>query len=198
MITTQFSYLIQLFVLIMPWNIKTLFFFSFLDNMTQLSSVLALAFPNKMVDQNENTVILQVLFVLNLFLHFVLKSSWARLQLPLFMSFLLNPHEHIKLEPHACLCCFLRYGIEDKGQHYWALITRRLYISKHVTFWENTMLLYLNLIVISLLPNLSLLTLLSSYFLVLRSLFILLPQHLILLNLIHLMIPFLLFVLLVR
>ncbi|KAE8649813.1 hypothetical protein Csa_012717 [Cucumis sativus] len=50
---------------------------------------------------------------------------------------LLHPHEHTKLEPRARLCCFLGYGTEHKGFRCWDLISQRLRISRHVTFWEH-------------------------------------------------------------
>ncbi|TYK03354.1 Retrovirus-related Pol polyprotein from transposon TNT 1-94 [Cucumis melo var. makuwa] len=52
---------------------------------------------------------------------------------------LLHPHEHTKLEPRACLCCFLGYGTKHKGFRCWDPISQRLRISRHVTFWEHRM-----------------------------------------------------------
>ncbi|KAA0052263.1 Retrovirus-related Pol polyprotein from transposon TNT 1-94 [Cucumis melo var. makuwa] len=52
---------------------------------------------------------------------------------------LLHPHEHTKLEPRARLCCFLGYGTEHKGFRCSDLLSNRLRISRHVTFWEHTM-----------------------------------------------------------
>ncbi|KAL4038829.1 hypothetical protein IC575_002460 [Cucumis melo] len=52
---------------------------------------------------------------------------------------LLHPHEHIKLESRALLCCFLGYGTEHKGFCCWDPLSNRLRISRHVTFWEHTM-----------------------------------------------------------
>ncbi|KAL5762227.1 hypothetical protein ACOSP7_018491 [Xanthoceras sorbifolium] len=52
---------------------------------------------------------------------------------------LLQPHEHTKLEPRSCLCCFLGYGIEHKGYRCWDPISNRLRISRHVVFWEHKM-----------------------------------------------------------
>jgi hypothetical protein len=51
---------------------------------------------------------------------------------------LLQPHEHSKLEPRSCLCCFLGYGIEYQGYRCWDPISQRLRISHHVVFWEHT------------------------------------------------------------
>jgi hypothetical protein len=50
---------------------------------------------------------------------------------------LLPPHERTKLEPHSRLCCFLGYGIEHKGYRCYDPISKRLRISRHVTFWEH-------------------------------------------------------------
>ena len=50
---------------------------------------------------------------------------------------LLPPHECTKLEPRSRLCCFLGYGIEYKGYRCYDLISKWLYISRHVTFWER-------------------------------------------------------------
>ncbi|KAJ9547369.1 hypothetical protein OSB04_019912 [Centaurea solstitialis] len=49
----------------------------------------------------------------------------------------LQPHEHTKLQPHSRLCLFLGYGIEHKGYHCWDPISKRLRISRNVTFWEH-------------------------------------------------------------
>ncbi|KAJ9545599.1 hypothetical protein OSB04_025306 [Centaurea solstitialis] len=49
----------------------------------------------------------------------------------------LQSHEYNKLEPRGHLCCFLGYGIEHKGYHRWDPISKRLRISRHVTFWEH-------------------------------------------------------------
>jgi hypothetical protein len=46
---------------------------------------------------------------------------------------LLPLHERTKLEPRSRLCCFLGYGIEHKYDP----ISKRLHISRHVTFWEH-------------------------------------------------------------
>ena len=52
---------------------------------------------------------------------------------------LLQPHECIKLQPHSQLCCFLGYGIEQKGHKSYDPIAKRLWISRHVVFWEHKM-----------------------------------------------------------
>jgi hypothetical protein len=49
----------------------------------------------------------------------------------------LPPHEHTKLEPRSCLCCFLGYGITQKGYRCYDPIARRLRISRHVEFREH-------------------------------------------------------------
>ncbi|KAJ9541585.1 hypothetical protein OSB04_028091 [Centaurea solstitialis] len=49
----------------------------------------------------------------------------------------LQPHEHTKHQPRARLCLFLGYGIEHKGYRCWDPISKRLRISRHVTFWED-------------------------------------------------------------
>ncbi|KAJ9558092.1 hypothetical protein OSB04_012706 [Centaurea solstitialis] len=46
----------------------------------------------------------------------------------------LQSHEYNKLEPRGRLCCFLGYGIEHKGYCCWDPISKRLRISRHVTF----------------------------------------------------------------
>ena len=53
---------------------------------------------------------------------------------------ILQPHEKTKLEPRARLCCFLGYGIEQKGYGCWDPISKRLRISHYVVFYEHTML----------------------------------------------------------
>ena len=54
------------------------------------------------------------------------------------MPYLLQPHEHSKLEPRSRLYCFLRYGIEYNGYSCWDPISQHLRISRHVVFWEYT------------------------------------------------------------
>ena len=49
-----------------------------------------------------------------------------------FVLLLLN--EYTKSKPWARLCCFLGYGIEHKGYRCWDPISKRLWISRHVTF----------------------------------------------------------------
>uniref|UniRef100_A0A2N9IF95 Reverse transcriptase Ty1/copia-type domain-containing protein n=1 Tax=Fagus sylvatica TaxID=28930 RepID=A0A2N9IF95_FAGSY len=49
----------------------------------------------------------------------------------------LPSHERNKLEPRSRLCCFLGYGISQKGFRCYDPISRRLRISRHVEFWEH-------------------------------------------------------------
>uniref|UniRef100_A0A2N9G9D7 Integrase catalytic domain-containing protein n=1 Tax=Fagus sylvatica TaxID=28930 RepID=A0A2N9G9D7_FAGSY len=46
-------------------------------------------------------------------------------------------HERNKLEPRSRLCCFLGYGISQKGFRCYDPISRRLRISRNVKFWEH-------------------------------------------------------------
>ena len=48
----------------------------------------------------------------------------------------LSPYEWTKLQPHARLCCFLGYGVSQKGFRCYDVITYRLRVSRHVEFWE--------------------------------------------------------------
>jgi hypothetical protein len=50
---------------------------------------------------------------------------------------LLQPHERTKLEPCSQLCCFLGYGVEQKGYRCYDPVSHRLRISCHVVFWEH-------------------------------------------------------------
>ena len=49
----------------------------------------------------------------------------------------LPSHERNKLKPRSRLCCFLGYGISQKGFRCYDPISRRLRISRHVEFWEH-------------------------------------------------------------
>ena len=49
----------------------------------------------------------------------------------------LPSHERNKLKPWSWLCCFLGYGISQKGFRCYDPISRRLRISRHVEFWEH-------------------------------------------------------------
>ena len=50
---------------------------------------------------------------------------------------LLQPHERTKLEPRSQLCCFLGYGVEQKGYRWYDPVSHHLRISRHVVFWEH-------------------------------------------------------------
>jgi hypothetical protein len=50
---------------------------------------------------------------------------------------LLQPHERTKLEPRSRLCCFLGYGVEQKGYRCYDPVSHRLRISRHVVFWKH-------------------------------------------------------------
>uniref|UniRef100_A0A2N9EKK8 Uncharacterized protein n=1 Tax=Fagus sylvatica TaxID=28930 RepID=A0A2N9EKK8_FAGSY len=52
---------------------------------------------------------------------------------------LLQPHEHTKLQPRSQLCCFLGYGLEEKGYQCYDPVAKRLRVSRHVVFWEHKM-----------------------------------------------------------
>uniref|UniRef100_A0A2N9HUB6 Integrase catalytic domain-containing protein n=1 Tax=Fagus sylvatica TaxID=28930 RepID=A0A2N9HUB6_FAGSY len=52
---------------------------------------------------------------------------------------LLQPHERTKLQPRSQLCCFLGYGLEEKGYRCYDPVTKRLRVSRHVVFWEHKM-----------------------------------------------------------
>jgi len=50
---------------------------------------------------------------------------------------LLQPHERTKLEPRSRLCCFLGYGVKQKGYRCYDPVSHRLRISRDVVFWEH-------------------------------------------------------------
>uniref|UniRef100_A0A2N9I9C9 Uncharacterized protein n=1 Tax=Fagus sylvatica TaxID=28930 RepID=A0A2N9I9C9_FAGSY len=52
---------------------------------------------------------------------------------------LLQPHERTKLQPHSQLCCFLGYGLEEKGYRCYDPVAKRLRVSRHVVFLEHKM-----------------------------------------------------------
>ena len=52
---------------------------------------------------------------------------------------LLQDHERNKLQSRSRLCCFLRYGIGQKGYRCYVPISKRLRVSRHVVFWEHKM-----------------------------------------------------------
>ena len=47
---------------------------------------------------------------------------------------LLQPYERTKLQPRSQLCCFLGYGLEEKGYRCYNPIAKRLRVSRHVVF----------------------------------------------------------------
>ena len=49
----------------------------------------------------------------------------------------LPPHERTKLQPRTCLCCFLGYGVSQKGFRCYDPISHCLRVSRHVEFWEH-------------------------------------------------------------
>jgi transposase InsO family protein len=58
-------------------------------------------------------------------------------QLRVFVStyfVLLQSHECTKLEHRSRLCCFIRYGVEQKGYRCYDPVSHRLCISHHVVF----------------------------------------------------------------
>ena len=59
---------------------------------------------------------------------------------------LLQPREYTKLEPCACLCYFLGYGIKHKGYHCWDPISQCVRVSHHVIFWEHHMFSFLSFV----------------------------------------------------
>ena len=52
---------------------------------------------------------------------------------------LLQDHERNKLQYRSCLCCFLGYGIFQKGYRCYDPISKHLRVSRHVVFWEHKM-----------------------------------------------------------
>ena len=51
----------------------------------------------------------------------------------------LQPHKRIKLQPRSQLCCFLGYGLEEKGYRYYDPVAKCLRVSRHLVFWEHKM-----------------------------------------------------------
>ena len=52
---------------------------------------------------------------------------------------LFQPHEHTKLQPRSQLCCFLGYGLEEKGYRCYDPVAKRLRVSRNVVIWEHKM-----------------------------------------------------------
>ena len=68
---------------------------------------------------------------------------------------ILHDHERNKLQSHSRLCCFLGYGIGQKCYRCYDPISKRLYVSWHVVFWEHTMFYQLPHAPISLVPSIN-------------------------------------------
>ena len=66
---------------------------------------------------------------------------------------LLQDHERNKLQSRSRLCCFLRYGICQKGYRCYDPISKRLRVSRHVVFWEHKMFYQLPHVPVSLIPS---------------------------------------------
>ena len=65
---------------------------------------------------------------------------------------LLQDHERNKLQSRSRLCCFLRYGIGQKGYRCYDTISKRLRVSRHVVFWEHKMFYQLLMFLFHLFP----------------------------------------------
>ena len=65
---------------------------------------------------------------------------------------LLHNHERNKLQSCSRLCCFLGYGIGQKGYRCYDPISKRLRVSRHVVFWEHKMFYQLTHVHVSLIP----------------------------------------------
>ena len=66
---------------------------------------------------------------------------------------LLHDHERNKLRSRSRLCCFLGYGISQKGYRCYDPISKRLRVSRHVVFWEHKMFYQLPHVPVSLTPS---------------------------------------------
>ena len=66
---------------------------------------------------------------------------------------LLQDHERNKLQSRSCLCCFLRYGIGQKGYRCYDPISKHLRVSRHVVFWEHKMFYQLPYVHVSPIPS---------------------------------------------
>ena len=66
-------------------------------------------------------------------------------------------HERNKLQSHSRLCCFLGYGIGQKGYRCYDPISKRLRVSRHVVFWEHKMFYQLPHVPVSPIPSIDLL-----------------------------------------
>ena len=66
---------------------------------------------------------------------------------------LLYDHERNKLQSCSRLCCFLGYGIGQKGYRCYDPISKRLRVSWHVVFWEHKIFYQLPHVPVSLIPS---------------------------------------------
>ena len=66
---------------------------------------------------------------------------------------LLYDHERNKLQSRSRLCCFLGYGIGQKGYRCYDPISKHLRVSRHVVFWEQKMFYQLPHVHVSLIPS---------------------------------------------
>ena len=66
---------------------------------------------------------------------------------------LLHDHERKKLQSRSRLCCFLGYGIGQKGYRCYDPISKRLRVSRHVVFWESKLFYQLPHVLVSLIPS---------------------------------------------
>ena len=66
---------------------------------------------------------------------------------------LLQDHERNKLQSRSHLCCFLGYGIGQKGYRCYDPISKRLRVSRHVVFWEHKMFYQLPHVPVSPIPS---------------------------------------------
>ena len=66
---------------------------------------------------------------------------------------ILHDHERNKLQSRSRLCCFIGYGIGQKGYMCYDLISKRLCVSRHVVFWEHKMFYQLPHVPVSLIPS---------------------------------------------
>ena len=65
---------------------------------------------------------------------------------------LLHDQERNKLQSCSHLCCFLGYGIGQKGYRCYDPIRKRLRVSRHVVFWEHKIFYQLPHVPVSLIP----------------------------------------------
>ena len=66
---------------------------------------------------------------------------------------LLQYHERNKIQSRSHLCCFLGYGIGQKGYRCYDPISKRLRVSWHVVFWEHKMFYQLPHVPVSPIPS---------------------------------------------